>query len=138
MLHQQLHLMDLKKLYLPKLATGEWSGTMNLTEPQCGTDLGLCRTMARPQKDGSYMISGTKIFITGGEHDALLDSLDLADPPRLLAQLVLGHRKELPHLHGSGLVIETKTDDVHLVTRRRRQAGKARRGRSHWPRGAGA
>ena len=60
---------DLKKLYLPKLATGEWSGTMNLTEPQCGTDLGLCRTMARPQKDGSYKITGTKIFITGGEHD---------------------------------------------------------------------
>ena len=60
---------ELKDLYLPKLATGEWSGTMNLTEPQCGTDLGLTRTMALPQDDGSYRISGTKIFITGGEHD---------------------------------------------------------------------
>ncbi len=60
---------DIKKIYLPKLASGEWSGTMNLTEPQCGTDLGLSKTMAIPQKDGSYKITGTKIFITGGEHD---------------------------------------------------------------------
>ncbi len=60
---------DLKNLYLPKLTSGEWSGTMNLTEPQCGTDLGLCKTMALPQEDGSYKISGTKIFITCGEHD---------------------------------------------------------------------
>ena len=60
---------DLKNLYLPKLTSGEWSGTMNLTEPQCGTDLGLCKTMAVPQENGSYKISGTKIFITCGEHD---------------------------------------------------------------------
>ena len=60
---------DLKNLYLPKLTSGEWSGTMNLTEPQCGTDLGLCKTMAVPKEDGSYKISGTKIFITCGEHD---------------------------------------------------------------------
>jgi butyryl-CoA dehydrogenase len=59
----------LKNLYLPKLATGEWTGTMNLTEPQCGTDLGLCKTMAQPQGNGSYKITGTKIFITAGEHD---------------------------------------------------------------------
>ena len=59
----------LKNLYLPKLATGEWTGTMNLTEPQCGTDLGLCKTMAHPQRNGSYKITGTKIFITAGEHD---------------------------------------------------------------------
>ncbi|HLL26068.1 MAG TPA: acyl-CoA dehydrogenase C-terminal domain-containing protein [Xanthobacteraceae bacterium] len=58
-----------KKTYLPKLASGEWSGTMNLTEPQCGTDLGQIRTKAVPQKDGSYKISGTKIFISAGEHD---------------------------------------------------------------------
>ena len=58
-----------KKKYLPKLASGEWSGTMNLTEPQCGTDLGLIRAKAVPQKDGSYKISGTKIFISAGEHD---------------------------------------------------------------------
>tara|TARA_Y100001936_G_C16058191_1_gene662472 strand:- start:708 stop:2183 length:1476 start_codon:yes stop_codon:yes gene_type:complete len=60
---------DIKNLYLPKLASGEWSGTMNLTEPQCGTDLGLTKTMATPQKDGSYKLTGTKIFITCGEHD---------------------------------------------------------------------
>ncbi len=59
----------LKNLYLPKLASGEWSGTMNLTEPQCGTDLGLSKTMAVPQNDGSFHITGTKIFITCGEHD---------------------------------------------------------------------
>jgi alkylation response protein AidB-like acyl-CoA dehydrogenase len=59
----------LKKLYLPKLADGMWSGTMCLTEPQCGTDLGLVRTKAEPQADGSYAITGTKIFISAGEHD---------------------------------------------------------------------
>ena len=58
-----------KALYLPKLISGEWTGTMNLTEPQCGTDLGLCRTRAVPQPDGSYKITGTKIFISAGEHD---------------------------------------------------------------------
>ncbi len=60
---------EIKKLYLPKLSTGEWTGTMNLTEPHCGTDLGLSKTMAQPQEDGSYKITGTKIFITCGEHD---------------------------------------------------------------------
>ena len=60
---------EIKKLYLPKLSTGEWSGTMNLTEPHCGTDLGLSKTKAQPQEDGSYKITGTKIFITCGEHD---------------------------------------------------------------------
>ena len=58
-----------KALYVPKLVSGEWSGTMNLTEPQCGTDLGLIRTKAARQDDGSYRISGTKIFISSGEHD---------------------------------------------------------------------
>ena len=56
-------------MYLPKMISGEWSGTMNLTEPQCGTDLGLIRTKAEPQADGSYAITGTKIFISAGEHD---------------------------------------------------------------------
>ena len=60
---------EIKKLYLPKLSSGEWTGTMNLTEPHCGTDLGLCKTMAQPQEDSSYKITGTKIFITCGEHD---------------------------------------------------------------------
>ncbi|MBU3079417.1 acyl-CoA dehydrogenase C-terminal domain-containing protein [Sphingomonas quercus] len=58
-----------KSLYLPKMVAGTWSGTMNLTEPHCGTDLGLIRTRAEPQADGSYRISGTKIFISAGEHD---------------------------------------------------------------------
>src|SRR5271167_1330137 len=58
-----------KALYLPKLISGEWTGTMNLTEPQCGTDLGLTRARAVPQTDGSYKITGTKIFISAGEHD---------------------------------------------------------------------
>jgi alkylation response protein AidB-like acyl-CoA dehydrogenase len=58
-----------KKLYLPKLTTGEWTGTMNLTEPQAGTDLGLIRTTARPNGDDSYSINGSKIFISSGEHD---------------------------------------------------------------------
>ncbi len=55
--------------YLPKMVAGEWLGTMNLTEPQCGTDLGLIRTRAVPQIDGTYAITGTKIFISAGEHD---------------------------------------------------------------------
>jgi alkylation response protein AidB-like acyl-CoA dehydrogenase len=58
-----------KAKFLPKMVSGEWGGTMNLTEPQCGTDLGLIRTKAEPQDDGSYKISGTKIFISSGEHD---------------------------------------------------------------------
>ena len=60
---------ELKDTYLPKLISGEWTGTMCLTEPQCGTDLGLIRTKAEPTADGAYEISGTKIWITGGEHD---------------------------------------------------------------------
>ncbi|MFZ6843990.1 acyl-CoA dehydrogenase C-terminal domain-containing protein [Undibacterium sp. RuTC16W] len=58
-----------KDLYLPKLISGEWTGTMCLTEPHCGTDLGMLRSKAEPQADGSYMISGAKIFISAGEHD---------------------------------------------------------------------
>jgi alkylation response protein AidB-like acyl-CoA dehydrogenase len=58
-----------KKTYLPKLTSGEWTGTMCLTEPHCGTDLGLLRTKAEPQPDGSHLITGNKIFISAGEHD---------------------------------------------------------------------
>lgn len=58
-----------KDLYLPKIVTGEWSGTMCLTEPHCGTDLGLIKTKAIPNDDGSYKITGSKIFISAGEHD---------------------------------------------------------------------
>jgi 3-(methylsulfanyl)propanoyl-CoA dehydrogenase len=59
----------LKSRYLPKMTTGEWTGTMCLTEPHCGTDLGLIKTKAIPQPDGSYAITGQKIFISAGEHD---------------------------------------------------------------------
>src|SRR5665213_1578964 len=58
-----------KAAYLPKMIAGEWTGTMNLTEPHCGTDLGLLRAKAAKQSDGSYKITGTKIFISAGEHD---------------------------------------------------------------------
>ena len=58
-----------KQLYVPKLISGEWTGTMNLTEPQAGSDLALVRTRAEPQGDGTFKIFGTKIFITYGEHD---------------------------------------------------------------------
>ncbi len=58
-----------KDTYLPKMVSCEWTGTMNLTEPHCGTDLGMMRTKAEPQEDGSYKISGQKIFISAGEHD---------------------------------------------------------------------
>jgi len=60
---------ELKQRYVPKMATGRWTGTMNLTEPHCGTDLGLLKTRAEPNDDGSYSITGTKIFISSGEHD---------------------------------------------------------------------
>ncbi len=60
---------ELKARYLGKIASGEWLATMCLTEPQAGSDLGLVRTQAVPQADGSYRLSGTKIFISGGEHD---------------------------------------------------------------------
>ena len=60
---------ELKARYLPKMTTGEWTGTMCLTEPHCGTDLGLIKTRAVPELDGSYAITGQKIFISAGEHD---------------------------------------------------------------------
>lgn len=60
---------ELKSLYLPKMYSGEWAGAMDLTEPHAGTDLGLIRTKAVPMDDGSFTITGTKIFITWGEHD---------------------------------------------------------------------
>jgi alkylation response protein AidB-like acyl-CoA dehydrogenase len=66
-----------KKTYLPKLTSGEWTGTMCLTEPHCGTDLGLLRTKAEPQADGSYKITGAKIFISAGEHDMAANIIHL-------------------------------------------------------------
>jgi alkylation response protein AidB-like acyl-CoA dehydrogenase len=58
-----------KQTYLPNMISGHWTGTMNLTEPHCGTDLGLIKTRAEPQADGSWKVTGTKIFISSGEHD---------------------------------------------------------------------
>jgi alkylation response protein AidB-like acyl-CoA dehydrogenase len=69
---EALHLVGSEKLqqaFLPKMVSGQWTGTMNLTEPQAGSDLSLVRTKAAPQADGSYRLKGTKIFITYGEHD---------------------------------------------------------------------
>ncbi len=68
---------ELKQTYLPKIVDGTWSGTMCLTEPHCGTDLGLMRTKAEPRGDGSYSITGTKIFISAGEHDLTENILHL-------------------------------------------------------------
>ena len=68
---------ELKATYLEKLVTGEWTGTMNLTEPQAGSDLALVRTKADPQPDGTYKVFGTKIFITYGEHDMAENIVDL-------------------------------------------------------------
>ena len=76
---------ELKRIYLPNLTSGEWTGTMNLTEPHCGTDLGLMRTKAAPQPDGSYKISGQKIFISAGEHDLAENIIHL-----VLAKIVGG------------------------------------------------
>ncbi|HYM30717.1 MAG TPA: acyl-CoA dehydrogenase C-terminal domain-containing protein [Candidatus Cybelea sp.] len=88
-----------KKTYLPKLVSGEWTGTMNLTEPQCGTDLGLMRTKAEPQADGSYKITGTKIFISAGEHDLAENIIHL-----VLAKIVGGP----PGIRGVSLFIVPK------------------------------
>ena len=66
-----------QRLYLPKLVSGEWTGTMCLTEAHCGTDLGLLRTKAEPQADGSFKITGAKIFISAGEHDLAENILHL-------------------------------------------------------------
>jgi alkylation response protein AidB-like acyl-CoA dehydrogenase len=77
---------ELKERYAAKIATGEWLATMCLTEPHAGSDLGLARTRGTPQPDGSYRVSGTKIFISGGEHD-LTDNI---------IHLVLGRLPDAP------------------------------------------
>ncbi|MBP8307381.1 MAG: acyl-CoA dehydrogenase C-terminal domain-containing protein [Burkholderiaceae bacterium] len=75
-----------KALYLPRLVSGEWMGTMCLTEPHCGTDLGMLRSRAEPQADGTYKITGTKIFISAGEHDLVAN----------IAHLVLARLPDAP------------------------------------------
>src|SRR5208337_2807390 len=66
-----------KKIFVPKLISGDWSGTMNLTESHCGTDLGLLKAKAVPNGDGSYAIFGEKIFISAGEHDLAANIIHL-------------------------------------------------------------
>ncbi|TKC80232.1 acyl-CoA dehydrogenase [Trinickia terrae] len=109
---------ELKQRYVPKLISGEWTGTMNLTEPQAGSDLALVRTRAEPQGDGTYKISGTKIFITWGEHD-------MADN---IVHLVLARTPDAPEgVKGISLFIVPKflinddgslgaRNDVHCVS----------------------
>ncbi|MGI4812975.1 MAG: acyl-CoA dehydrogenase C-terminal domain-containing protein [Janthinobacterium lividum] len=88
-----------KDVYLPKLVSGEWTGTMCLTEPHCGTDLGMLRTRAAPAADGAWSISGTKIFISSGEHD-LSDNI---------VHLVLARLPDAPAgTHGISLFIVPK------------------------------
>jgi hypothetical protein len=107
-----------KQTYVPKLISGEWTGTMNLTEPQAGSDLALVRTRAEPQGDGSYRLFGTKIFITWGEHD-------MADN---IVHLVLARTPDAPEgVKGISLFIVPKflvnedgtageRNDVHCVS----------------------
>ncbi len=102
-----------KELYLPKLASGEWAGTMNLTEPQCGTDLGLMRTKAVPHADGSYKITGQKIWISGGEHD-------LAEN---IVHLVLARIEGAPAGHQGHLAVHR----AEVPARRRRRSRRAQR-----------
>jgi alkylation response protein AidB-like acyl-CoA dehydrogenase len=97
----------LKNLYLPKLVDGSWAGTMCLTESHCGTDLGLLRTRAVPQPDGSYRLSGSKIFISAGEHDLteniihLVLARTLDAPPGIRGISLFVVPKFLPNADGS-------------------------------------
>src|SRR4051812_2673058 len=107
-----------KQTYVPKLISGEWTGTMNLTEPQAGSDLALVRTRAEPQGDGSFKLFGTKIFITWGEHDMAKN----------IAHLVLARTPNAPEgVKGISLFVVPKflvnadgslgeRNDVHCVS----------------------
>ena len=86
---------ELKQQYLPNMYSGVWAGSMCLTEPHAGTDLGIIRTKAEPQADGSYKISGTKIFITGGEHDLTENIIHL-----VLAKIPGPDGKTIPGVKG--------------------------------------
>ena len=94
-----------KSLYLAKLVSGEWTGTMNLTEPQAGSDVGALRTTATPNPDGSYAIRGTKIFITFGEHD-LTDNI---------VHLVLARTPDAPA--GTVTIVGDSFDNAANTTR---------------------
>jgi len=97
-----------KQAYVPKLISGEWTGTMNLTEPQAGSDLALVRTRAEPQGDGTYRVSGTKIFITWGEHDMAKN----------IVHLVLARTPDAPEgVKGISLFAEVSCQRRRLVGR---------------------
>jgi acyl-CoA dehydrogenase len=129
---------DLKKTYLPKLVSGEWMGTMQLTEPQAGSDVGALRTKAERAGDGSYRIVGTKIFITYGEHD-LTDNIihfvlaRLAGAPEgtrglslfLVPKFMVGPDGTLGKRNGGGRQHDPRVDPVlwALDTLRRNHAG---------------
>ncbi|MDC3107878.1 acyl-CoA dehydrogenase C-terminal domain-containing protein [Paracoccaceae bacterium] len=107
-----------KQLYLPKLASCEWTGTMNLTEPHCGTDLGLIRTKATRNGNGSYQVSGQKIFISSGDHDL----------SKNIIHLVLAKTPEAPEgVKGISLFVVPKflvNDDGSLGERNKLSVGK--------------
>ncbi len=102
---------ELKNLYLPKLADGSWAGTMCLTEPHCGTDLGLIRSKAVPSDDGSCRITGTKIFISAGEHDLTENIIHLVlaklpdAPPGIKGISLFLVPKFLPKKNGDGWTV---------------------------------
>ncbi len=104
-----------KKQYLPRLADGSWAGTMCLTEPQCGTDLGLVRTSAKPNGDGGYTIDGTKIFISAGEHDLTENIVHLVlarlpdAPPGIRGISLFLVPKLLPGANGAALKVNGVT-----------------------------
>ena len=108
---------ELKQKYVPTMITGKWTGTMNLTEPHCGTDLGLLKTRAEENPDGSYSITGTKIFISSGEHD-------LAEN---IIHLVLAKRAGAPdNVKGISLFVVPKflvNDDGSIGERNKLQCG---------------
>ena len=107
-----------KNLYLPKMASCEWTGTMNLTEPQCGTDLGLIRTKATPNQNNDYKLSGQKIFISAGDHDLSENVI----------HLVLAKTPNAPEgVKGISLFIVPKflvNDDMSLGKRNNLSVGK--------------
>ena len=109
------------------MVAGKWTGTMNLTEPHCGTDLGLLKTKAEPQADGSYKITGTKIFISSGEHD-------LAEN---IIHLVLAKIAGAPdNVKGISLFIVPKflVNDGRLARRAQRRLLRLDRGEDGHPR----
>ena len=98
---------ELRRSFLPRMGSGEWTGVMCLTEPQCGTDLGLVRTRAEPDRDGSYRVRGTKIFITGGDQDLTENIVHLVlarlpeAPPGVRGISMIAVPKRLPDDNGA-------------------------------------